>query len=170
MTNTKVTFPGWKNGTFVHNNKVYKTSYRKKMLRSVKVLAVRLCLFKSDNLAQNQRTVQRTIFLLFVFLVSFLSKVDGKHSRQKSWVCLQTGIWFSASEVSSLLWSLKTAFNSVWRTKWYVFHHQRSKSKRVYLVVSSIMRWHWSSDERVTCILTYSHARTSIPPHHHSSH
>lgn len=64
----------------------------KKMLRSVKVLAMRLCLFKSDNLAQNQWTVQRTIFLLLVLLVSFLSKVDGKHSRQKSWVCLQTGI------------------------------------------------------------------------------
>ena len=65
---------------------------KKKMLRSVKVLPMRLCLFKSDNLGQNQWTVQRTIFLLFVFLVSFLSKVDGKHSRQKSWVCLQTGI------------------------------------------------------------------------------
>ena len=88
------------------------------------------CLFKSDNLAQNQWTVQRTIFLLFVLLVSFLSKVDGKHSRQKSWVCLQTGIWFSASEVSSLLCSLKMHFNLVWRTKWYVFHHQRSNSKR----------------------------------------
>lgn len=65
---------------------------RKKMLRSVKVLPMRQLLFKSDNLAQNQWTVQRTLFLLFVLLVSFLSKVNGKHSRQKSWVCLQTGI------------------------------------------------------------------------------
>ena len=34
----------------------------------------------------------------------------------------------------------------------------------VNLVVSSIMRWDWSSDEPVTCILTYSHARTNVPP------
>ena len=34
----------------------------------------------------------------------------------------------------------------------------------VNLVVSSIIRWDWSSDEPVTCILTYSHARTNVTP------
>ena len=39
---------------------------KKKMLRSVKVLPMRQCLFKSDNLAQNHWTVQRRIFLLYI--------------------------------------------------------------------------------------------------------